>query len=182
MSETTPPNEAPGSNTGPNDGANPQAGDEAGRQQSAGLRVLAQYLKDLSFESPKAPGVFGQPQKPPAIAVNVDVNARAIGETQFEVELTVGAKASHEGEAIFVAETTYAGAFEIVGVPKEQIEPILLIECPRLLFPFLRQVLAETTQAGNFPPVMLDPIDFFSIYEQRRRQGSTNPDNVSFGS
>ena len=173
MSETTPSNDAPGAENSPQNGTE--------QQQGAGLRVLAQYLKDLSFESPKAPAIFGQPQKPPAIAVNVDVNARAIGETQFEVELTVGAKANHDGEAIFVAETTYAGAFEIVGVPKEQIEPILLIECPRLLFPFLRQVLAETTQAGNFPPVMLDPIDFYSIYEQRRRQGTTNPDNVSFG-
>ncbi|MEO0397915.1 MAG: protein-export chaperone SecB [Pseudomonadota bacterium] len=175
MSETTPDN-----NAAPN-GAQNTPGGGAEAQQGLGLRVLAQYLKDLSFESPKAPAIFAQAQQQPAIAVNVDVNARAIGETQYEVELTVGAKASHDNETAFVVETTYAGAFEIVGAPREQIEPILLIECPRLLFPFLRQVLADTTQSGNFPPVMLDPIDFYAIYEQRRRQGTTNPDNVDFG-
>lgn len=134
------------------------------------LRVLAQYLKDLSFENPRAPAVYGQMAGAPAIAVNVDVNARAIGGNQYEVELSVSAKASHSDEAVFVAETTYAGAFEVVNVPTEQLELVLLVECPRLLFPFLRQVLADVTQAGNFPPVMLDPIDFLTIYETRRRQ------------
>ncbi|MBI1391475.1 MAG: protein-export chaperone SecB [Alphaproteobacteria bacterium] len=137
------------------------------------LRVLAQYLKDLSFENPRAPLVYGRLQGAPSMAVNVDVNARAIGDNQYEVELSVSAKATHEDETVFVAETAYAGAFEIVNVPQEQLEIVLLVECPRILFPFIRQVLADVTQSGNFPPVMLDPIDFLSIYEQRRRQAAS---------
>ncbi|MEM6414662.1 MAG: protein-export chaperone SecB [Pseudomonadota bacterium] len=179
MSDTPSPNDANGSSPSSAGGTDPKPGG-TDPKQGVGLRVLAQYLKDLSFESPRAPNIFAQQQNPPHISVNVDVNARAIGETQYEVELTVGAKATGGDDAIFVAETTYAGAFEIIGVPKDQVEPILLIECPRLLFPFLRQVLAETTQAGNFPPVMLDPIDFFSIYEQRKREANKSPQNVQF--
>jgi len=130
------------------------------------LRVLAQYLKDHSFENPRAPNSFGEGGGAPGIEVNVDVNARGIGENQFEVELSVSARAAREEEVVFVVETAYAGVFEIKNVPNEQIEPILLIECPRLLFPFARQIIAETTTAGNFPPVMLDPIDFLAIYQR----------------
>ena len=145
----------------------PQNGDGA-----PSLRVLAQYLKDLSFENPRAPLVFGQIKGAPAMSVNVDVNARQIGANQYEVELSVSAKANHENEPVFVAETAFAGAFEVMNVPPEQLELVLLVECPRLLFPFLRQVLADVTQSGNFPPVMLDPIDFLAIYESRRQQAA----------
>ncbi len=130
------------------------------------LRVLAQYLKDHSFESPRAPASFRDAGGAPAIEVNVDVNARGLGSNQFEVELAVSARARRAEEVVFVVETTYAGVFEIANVPEAQIEPILLIECPRLLFPFARQIVAETTGSGNFPPVMLDPIDFMGIYQR----------------
>ncbi|MEM9898518.1 MAG: protein-export chaperone SecB [Pseudomonadota bacterium] len=137
------------------------------------LKVLAQYLKDLSFENPAAPDIYNELRGAPSIAVNVDVNARAISENDtYEVELSVSAKATLEDKTVFVAETTYAAAFEILNVPREQLEIVLLVECPRLIFPFLRQVLADVTQSGNFPPVMLDPIDFLSIYETRRRQAA----------
>ncbi len=132
------------------------------------LRVLAQYLKDLSFESPRAPACFSDNTTAPGIEVNVDVNARGVNPNQFEVELAISAKASRENEPVFVVETSYAGVFEIMNVPENQIEPILLIECPRLLFPFARQIVAETTTSGNFPPVMLDPIDFLSIYQRNQ--------------
>lgn len=130
------------------------------------LRVLAQYLKDQSFESPRAPASFHEAGGAPGIEVNVDVNARNLGAAQFEVELSVSARARREKDVVFVIETTYAGVFEITNVPENQIEPILLIECPRLLFPFARQIIADTTNAGNFPPVMLDPIDFLGIYQR----------------
>jgi len=133
------------------------------------LRVLAQYLKDHSFENPKAPGSF-QATESPAMEVNVDVNARAIGENQFEVELTVSAKAKRTEEVVFVVDTTYAGAFEILNIPQDQLEPVLLVECPRLLFPFIRQIIADTVNSGNFPPLMLEPIDFLAIYQQRMMQ------------
>lgn len=142
----------------------------AGTGQQAGqpsLRVLAQYLKDHSFENPRAPASFrDQAGGAPTIEVNVDVNARGLGASQFEVELSVSARARRTQEVVFVVETTYAGVFEIANVPEAQIEPILLIECPRLLFPFARQIVAETTNSGNFPPVMLDPIDFLGIYQR----------------
>ena len=141
---------------------------DAQGQAAPSLRVLAQYLKDQSFESPKAPQSFNEAATPPAIEVNVDVSGRGIGPDQYEVELSVSARAKRNDEVIFVVETTYAGAFEIKGVPAEQMEPVMLVECPRLLFPFLRQIIAETTIAGNFPPIMLDPIDFFAIYQQRK--------------
>ncbi len=149
----------------------PGAGDAA----APSLRVLAQYLKDLSFENPKAPQIFSGMSEAPNIAVSVDVNARGIGEDQYEVELTVSANATSNDEPVFVVESAYAGAFEIKNVPQEQLEIVLLVECPRIIFPFLRQILAETTQTGNFPPVMLDPIDFLSIYEQRRRAAAASP-------
>ena len=130
------------------------------------LRVLAQYLKDQSFENPRAPASFRDSDTAPGIEVNVDVNARSFGGDQFEVELSVSARARKGQDVVFVVETTYAGVFEVSNVPESQVEPILLIECPRLLFPFARQIVADTTSAGNFPPVMLDPIDFLGIYQR----------------
>ncbi|MGE0181644.1 MAG: protein-export chaperone SecB [Parvularculaceae bacterium] len=149
MSETTPNGAEPG---------------QANGQPS--LRVLAQYLKDHSFENPRAPASFREGDSAPGIEVNVDVNARGFGGDQYEVELSVSVRARRAEDVVFLVETTYAGVFEIANVPEAQIEPILLIECPRLLFPFARQIVAETTSAGNFPPVMLDPIDFMGIYQR----------------
>jgi preprotein translocase subunit SecB len=144
----------------------PNGATEAASGGQPGLRVLAQYLKDHSFENPRAPASFRDGDAPPAMEVNVDVNARGFSANQFEVELSVSARARRGQDVVFVVETTYAGVFEVTNVPESQIEPILLIECPRLLFPFARQIVAETTSAGNFPPVMLDPIDFFGIYQR----------------
>lgn len=149
MSETTPNGAEPGRAGGP-----------------PSLRVLAQYLKDHSFENPRAPASFREGDAAPGIEVNVDVNARGFGDNQYEVELSVAARARRGEDVVFMVETTYAGVFEIANVPEPQIEPILLIECPRLLFPFARQIVAETTASGNFPPVMLDPIDFLGIYQR----------------
>lgn len=144
-----------------------------GADQQPSLAVLVQYLKDLSFENPRAPESFkGDAQ--PKIEVNVDVQGRALGPDQFEVELSVAARANSNGEPVFVVEAAYAGVFQIRNVPKEQLEPIMLVECPRLLFPFLRQIVADATRNGNFPPLMMEPIDFMAIYqanaERVRRQ------------
>ena len=160
------------SESAPNGAGGPQEGGPEAEQP--GLRVLAQYLKDHSFENPRAPMSFRDGGgAAPGIEVNVDVNARGLGGGQFEVELAVSARARRGQDIVFVVETTYAGVFEVVNVPDNQIEPILLIECPRLLFPFARQIIAETTSSGNFPPVMLDPIDFLMIYQRNvaARQG-----------
>ena len=138
----------------------------AAAESGPSMRVVAQYLKDHSFENPRAPMSFRDTGGSPGVDVNVDVNARGIGPNQFEVELSVSTRARRAEEVVFVVETTYAGVFEIVGIPDEQVEPLLLVECPRLLFPFARQIIAETTSAGNFPAIMLDPIDFFAIYQR----------------
>ena len=135
--------------------------------QQPGIHVLGQYIKDLSFENPNAPRALRPSDKAPKLDVNVNVNARPQTQTEFEIELKLEAKAERGDETLFIAEVTYAGIVRIRNVAPEHIQPLLLIECPRLLFPFARQVLAEATRQGGFPPLMIDPIDFAQLYRQR---------------
>ena len=95
-----------------------------------------------------------------------------MSETDFEIELKLDATATREDETLFIAEVTYAGVFRIQNVPKEHMQPIVLVECPRLLFPFARQILADATRQGGFPPLMIDPVDFAALYRQRMAQTS----------
>ena len=146
-----------------------------GDQNQPSFVVLAQYLKDLSFESPRAPASF-QSNQAPKIDVNVDVQGRTLSPNQYEVELSVSAKATRDDATAFIVEASYAGVFEIKNLPQEQLEMAMLVECPRLLFPFMRQIVSDATKNGNFPPMMLEPIDFMGIYlankERARQQGS----------
>lgn len=137
------------------------------------LRVMGQYIKDLSFENPHAPQSLGE-SKAPEIAVSVNVNARGLGGSDYEVELALEAKASHGEKTAFMIELSYAGVFRIENMPQDVLQPLLLIECPRLLFPFARQILAEATRNGGFPPLMLEPIDFGQIYQRRMQAGSAS--------
>jgi preprotein translocase subunit SecB len=130
------------------------------------MKILGQYLKDLSFENPNSPQSLSIQQGQPEINVQVNVNAKPVG-TDFEVELHLEAKASHQGKAVFAAELLYAGVFRLENIPQEALHPIVLVECPRMLFPFARQILADATRNGGFPPLMLDPIDFASMYQRR---------------
>ena len=141
---------------------------EPGSQPS--MRILGQYLKDLSFENPNAPGSLAQQASQPDINIAVNVNARNLAPTDFEVELHFEAKATGEGKVVFAAELLYAGIFRLENFPQNLLHPAVLIECPRMLFPFARQILAEATRNGGFPPLMLDPIDFAGMYQQRIRQ------------
>ncbi|TIL85409.1 MAG: protein-export chaperone SecB [Mesorhizobium sp.] len=131
------------------------------------LNVLAQYVKDLSFESPGAPNSLRGRDKAPGIAINVNVNANPLSDKQFDVNLTLNAKASFDKEVLFNVELVYGGVFAISGFPQEHMLPLLFIECPRLLFPFARQIIAEATRNGGFPPLMLDPIDFAQMFQQK---------------
>ncbi|MEX2482202.1 MAG: protein-export chaperone SecB [Gammaproteobacteria bacterium] len=149
------------------------AGEGAGQQPAAGqakappaMKILGQYLKDLSFENPNSPQSLSQ-QGQPEINVQVNVNAKPVGENQFEVELHLEAKATHDGKSMFAADLLYAGVFRLENVPQDALHPIVLVECPRMLFPFARQILADATRNGGFPPLMLDPIDFASMYQRR---------------
>jgi preprotein translocase subunit SecB len=105
--------------------------------------------------------------KAPGININVNVNANPIAENDFDVVLTLSAKAADGKDVLFNAELVYGGVFRIEGFPQEHLLPLLFIECPRLLFPFARQIIAEATRNGGFPPLMIDPIDFAQMFQQR---------------
>jgi preprotein translocase subunit SecB len=132
------------------------------------LNVLAQYTKDLSFENPNAPASLApQPQpQPPAINIQINVTANNIAENEFEVTLLVEGKAENSGKVMFSFDLAYAGVFRILNVPKENLHPLVMIECPRLLFPFAREIIATSVRDGGFPPLMLDPVDFVGLYRQ----------------
>ena len=138
-----------------------------GNAAQSTLNVLAQYVKDLSFESPGAPLTLRPREKAPSININVNVNANPLSETDFDVVLTLEAKATDGKDVLFASELVYGGVFRIVGFPQEHMLPLLFIECPRLLFPFARQIIAEATRNGGFPPLMIDPIDFAGMFQQR---------------
>ncbi|MGE0238642.1 MAG: protein-export chaperone SecB [Parvibaculaceae bacterium] len=131
------------------------------------MRILGQYLKDLSFENPHAPQSLAPQKAQPEINISINVNARNLAPTDFEVELHIDAKATSESKIIFAAEILYAGVFRLENFPQNMLHPAVLIECPRMLFPFARQILGEATRNGGFPPLMLDPIDFATMYQKR---------------
>ncbi|HQS08820.1 MAG: protein-export chaperone SecB [Rhizobiales bacterium 24-66-13] len=131
------------------------------------LNVLAQYIKDLSFENPNAPNSLASPTGQPDVSVQINVNARPLANNEFEVELKVDGKASVQGNTMFAFDLTYGGIFRIQGIPEQSLQPVVLIECPRLLFPFARQIVADAVRNGGFPPLMIDPVDFASLYQQR---------------
>lgn len=137
-----------------------------GQGGAPSLSVKAQYLKDLSFENPNSPQSFQDTGAPPNFDVDVNVNARGLGPNNYEVELAVSARARRGDMVAFVVEATYAGVFEIRNVPADQVELIMLVECPRILFPFARQIVSDATRNGNYPPLMLEPIDFFAVYQR----------------
>ena len=133
------------------------------------LMVLAQYTKDLSFENPNAPGSLQQTTQP-QINISVNVVTSPLSDTDIEVTLRLEGKAEAAGSVMFNIELQYAGVFRIQNVPQEQVQPLVLIECPRLLFPFAREIIATAVRNGGFPPLMLDPIDFVALYQQRMAQ------------
>jgi preprotein translocase subunit SecB len=131
------------------------------------LNALAQYTKDLSFENPNAPRSLNPQQKPPQISIQVNVNARQLGESEFEVELKLEGDAKLDTETLFAFELSYAGIFRVRNIPQEQLHQVVMIECPRILFPFARQIVAEAVRNGGFPPLYIDPIDFVGLYRQK---------------
>ena len=139
------------------------------------LILNMQYTRDLSFEVPGAPEIFATLREPPQIDLKLDVQARPIqdGQNLFEVSLEIRADAKVGDQTCFIAELTYCGIFT-VNVDEASLEPVLLVECPRLLFPFARNILAEVTRDGGFPPVFLNPIDFVALWQSRRSTTDIN--------
>ena len=142
------------------------------------LNVLAQYTKDLSFENPNAPASLAPQTQQPAINIQINVSANNLSENEFEVTLSVDGKAESAGKLMFRFELAYGGVFRILNVPNENLHPLVMIECPRLLFPFAREIIATAVRDGGFPPLMLDPVDFVSLYRQnmeRQAAAQANP-------
>jgi preprotein translocase subunit SecB len=139
------------------------------------IRVLAQFIRDLSFENPRAPDSLHQSQTQPAIDLGVEMSARGRIDGLFEVDLKLTATAARDNEAVFHLELVYGGLFSIAGVGEAEIEPVLLIEAPRYLFPYARRIVSEMTSEGGFPPFLLEPLDFASIYAQRKAAAVQQP-------
>jgi preprotein translocase subunit SecB len=134
------------------------------------LNVAAQYIKDLSFENPNAPKSLSPGASPPQISVQINVDAKPMSDTDVEVSLKIEGKAEMTGTVMFRFELDFAGVFRIQNVPQESMNPIVLIECPRLLFPFAREIIASTVRSGGFPPLLLDPVDFAGLYRQKMNE------------
>ncbi len=139
-----------------NEGAQPQ------------VAIIAQYIKDLSFENPGAPALMSQG---PQIDLGVDLQARRGDAEHFEVELKLRVTAKNADKTAFLLELSYAGLFRVVGVPEEMLQPLLLIQAPHMIFPFARRIVADVVRDGGMPPLMIDPIDFAGLYQTKLASG-----------
>lgn len=139
------------------------------------IGVLAQYVKDLSFENPHAPRSMAPSAQQPSINVQVNVEASPISDTDFEVTLKIEGKAESQGLLLFGIELVFAGIFRVQNVAPESLQPLVMIECPRLLFPFAREIIATATRNGGFAPLLLNPIDFVALYRQRMASAQAAP-------
>jgi preprotein translocase subunit SecB len=153
------------------DNAAPSANDGAVNQQ---LIVNAQYIKDLSFENPRAPHSLMQQKEPPEVQIGVDVKAQALGQDIFEVLLTINAKAMSGTEAVFVVELAYAAVVTIRGASQESLPVLLLVDTPRLLFPFARSIVGNATRDGGFPPLLLHPVDFADLLRRQQQAAAAS--------
>jgi len=134
------------------------------------LTVVLQYIKDFSFENPNAPQSLAPTQQQPQIGIQINVAASPISDTDIEVNLKLEGKAETEAALMFRFDLEFAGVFRIRNVPQESLNAVVLIECPRLLFPFAREIIATAVRNGGFPPLLLDPVDFVGLYRQKMEQ------------
>jgi len=148
-------------------GAQPNASAQNALPQ---MSILGQYIKDFSFENPNAPRSL-QPSEQPAINIEINVEAQPFTANEFEVAIRIEGKAEAPGMTIFSFDLLYAGVFRIQNVPQESMQPMLMVECPRLIFPFAREIIASAVTHGGFPPLLIDPIDFLQLYRQKMEQG-----------
>jgi preprotein translocase subunit SecB len=157
-------------------------GAEPGAPEGAApnLGVIVQYTKDFSFENPNAPQSLMQQQQQPQIGIQINVNPRQIAATDFEVELKLEGKAELSGNVLFAFDLNYAGVFRMTNIPPENLGPLLMIECPRLLFPFAREIISSAISNGGYPPLLLHPIDFVALYQRRlaEMQATQQPTQV----
>jgi len=142
-------------------------------------RVVAQFIKDLSFEVPRVERLVEGPGENPNLQLEVNVNARQVEGPRFESIIEFTANATDSSGTIYQLEAVYGGLFDLEPMPQEALEPFLLINCPATLFPFLRRLIADITRESGFPPLMLDPLDFAQLYEQRKSEGAVESKSTS---
>jgi preprotein translocase subunit SecB len=142
-------------------------GQDGAAQQAPALIVNAQYLRDLSFENPRAPDSLLSQSGPPEVSIEIDVKARQLNQELFEVVLNIQIEARSNNEVAFLVELDYGGVVTVRNAPTEMQAALVLIETPRLLFPFARAIIADATRDGGFPPLLVNPIDFADL--QRRK-------------
>ena len=157
--------------------------EEAQQPTQPGMKILAQYIRDMSFENILSQkGASGEVEPDVQIQVNIDAKKRTV-ENQFEIVIKLKVNSVNKGttENLFLLEIEYAGLFLVTGVPDEQLHPFLLIECPRMLFPFLRRIVSDVTRDGGFPPLNLETIDFLQLYRQEleRRQAEQPAESMN---
>lgn len=169
MTESTNGNREPGA---PLPGGAP----EGAAQQ---LIVNAQYIKDLSFENPRAPHSLTQQNAAPAVEINVDVNAQNLNPETYEVVLTIKASAKIGGEALFLVELAYGAVVTVRNLPRDALPMVLLVETPRLMFPFARNILADATLDGGYPPLMINPIDFTELLRRQQTPPPAEPTSAT---
>jgi preprotein translocase subunit SecB len=151
-----------------------------GQQALPQLNVLGQYVKDFSFENPNAPKSLQPNQQQPQINIQINVGVNQMAPTDFEVTLKLDGKAESAGSVLFAFDLTYSGVFRIQNVPQEHIQPLVMIECPRLLFPFAREMIGTAVRNGGFAPLLLDPVDFVALYQQRLQQAQQQQQQPQF--
>lgn len=163
-------NEIDGKSADAGNGANQAASGEAKQAQAPQFGVLTQYIRDLSFESPNAPKSLQKPGENPKLELNVNVEASKRGDDVYEVALHFEGRGNSDDGVIYNIELVYAGLFRIANIPEPALQGVLFVDCPTLLFPFLRRIVAELSQDGGFPPLMLNPIDFAALYRRNAQQ------------
>ena len=151
------------------DSVNAQKSDDNEKTERR-ILVHAQYIKDLSFENPNAPQVLMEGSTQPDVEITVNVGAQQINENQYEVTLNLAAKASSEKTTLFLVDLTYAGLVTPEGADTDEINPLIMIEAPRLLFPFARAIISDATRDGGFMPLNIQPVDFVAVYQHNLAQ------------
>ena len=154
-------------------GANGQSANDGGNDEATPqIQVLGQYVRDLSFENPNAPKSLRTSNESPNLELEVNVNARPLEDDIYQSSIEFHAKATGQSGTLYQMELIYSGAFKLQNVPADMLQPVLLINCPSLIFPFVRRLIADITREGGFPPLMLDPIDFAGLFAQKQSKAS----------
>ncbi len=149
------------------DAPSPANGDAGvGPPSGVVIQTVAQYVKDLSFENPNGATIAREEHEAPDVEMNIRVASENIAEDSYEVALIIHAEAATGGRSLFMVELTYCGLFDLINVPPERVDLVLKVHCPTLLFPFARHVVADATRHGGYPPLLINSIDFGSIYQQ----------------